>query len=109
MMTLAEKMAMLEPVRRARIEKEAEKLSKDYQTLQQLRKAQRMTQEQLARQLGVRQATIAQLERRSDLMLSTLRSYVEALGGKLELTVEFPGQTPLALHDFSTTASVEER
>lgn len=49
---------------------------------------------QLAKTLGIDHVTVAQMEKRSDLMISTLRSYIEAMGGKLNLTVEFPGRVP---------------
>ena len=64
-----------------------------------------MTQTQLAEMLGVRQATIAKMEKRSDLMISTLRNYVEAMGGRLSLIVEFPGRMPVHL---SGLGDVEE-
>ena len=66
-------------------------------TLQQLRRAQDMTQTHLAKQLGKSQVTIAQMEKRTDLLLSTLRHYVEALGGRLDLVVRFPDQPPVIL------------
>ena len=95
--TLKSKMAELAPERRERIEAETERLHQEYLTLQQLRKAKALTQAQLAETLGIRQATIAQMEKRSDLMISTLRSYVEAMGGRLNLIVEFPGRSPVHL------------
>jgi transcriptional regulator with XRE-family HTH domain len=98
--TLKDKMAQLTPERRARIEAEADRLHAEYQTLKDLRKARELTQAQLATSLGIRQATIAQLEKRSDLMISTLRSYVEAMGGRLRLTVEFPDKAPVSLEGF---------
>ncbi len=98
--SLQEKMAQLTPERRRKIEKEATRLHKEYLTLQQLRKARIMTQEELARKLGIRQASVAQMEKRGDLLISTLRGYVEAMGGKLQLTVEFPGQSAVVLEGF---------
>jgi transcriptional regulator with XRE-family HTH domain len=101
--TLKDKMAQLAPERRARIEAEAERLHAEYQTLKDLRRARHLTQAQLAESLGIRQATIAQLEKRSDLMISTLRSYVEAMGGRLRLTVEFPDKPPVSLEGLGDT------
>jgi transcriptional regulator with XRE-family HTH domain len=98
--TLKDKMAQLTPERRARIEAEADRLHAEYETLKDLRKARDLTQAQLAGTLGIRQATIAQLEKRSDLMISTLRSYIEAMGGRLRLTVEFPDKAPVTLEGF---------
>jgi transcriptional regulator with XRE-family HTH domain len=90
--TLKEKMATLDPARRASVEAEADRLHTEYLTLQELRKAKEMTQVQLAKTLGIQQATVAKYERQSDLLLSTLTSYVEAMGGNLKLMVEFPGK-----------------
>lgn len=55
-----------------------------------LRKAREMTQVALAQRLGVPQAAVSRMERRTDLLLSTLRGYVEGLGGTLELRAVFP-------------------
>ena len=95
--SLKEKLATLDPARRAAIEAEADRLHAEYLTLQELRKAKKLTQVQLAETLGVQQATVAKYERQSDLLLSTLTSYVRAMGGELKLMVEFPGTAPVAL------------
>ncbi len=95
--SLQEKLATLDPARRARIEVEAERLHTEYLTLRELRKARDLTQVQLAETLGIQQATVAKYERQSDLLLSTLTSYVRAMGGSLKLMVEFPGKEPVAL------------
>jgi DNA-binding XRE family transcriptional regulator len=64
--------------------------------LQQLRASFGLTQTELASTLGISQANIAQTEHRSDLLISTLRRYVEGItGGELCLTVEFPDRPPL--------------
>ena len=87
----------LDPERRADIEAETARLQAEYLTMQDMRKARELTQEKLAKTLGVKQATVAQMEKRSDLLISTLRSYVEAMGGDLKLVVEFPGRTAVVL------------
>jgi DNA-binding XRE family transcriptional regulator len=74
--TLKNKMARLTPERRARIEAEADRLHAEYQTLKDLRKARDLTQAELAQNLGIRQATIAQLvkaQRSHDFHLARLR------------------------------------
>ena len=58
--------------------------------LDQLRKAQEMTQLQLAEVLGVNQGEISKIERRSDIRISTLSEYIEAVGGRLEIRAVFP-------------------
>jgi len=95
--TLREKLDTLDAERRARIEGEADRLHTKYLTLQKLRKAKDLTQVQLAEVLGISQATVAKYERQSDLLLSTLSSYVKAMGGRLNLVVQFPGKEPVTL------------
>ncbi len=58
--------------------------------LYELRQARQLSQEQLARELHVRQANVSKIERRADMYISTLRSYVEAMGGELEIHAKFP-------------------
>jgi len=69
----------------------AKELMEEYDTLQKLRKARALTQEHVGRKLGKTQVTVAQLEKRTDFLLSTLREYVSALGGELDLVVRFEG------------------
>ena len=66
-------------------------------SLAELRRARAMTQEQLAADLHVGQASIAKLERRTDMYLSTLRRFVEAMGGELEIVARFPDQPQVRL------------
>ena len=66
-------------------------------TLKALRQAVQQTQEQMAAALGVRQDTISRLEKRSDMLLSTMRHYVESMGGKLELVAKFPDRPPVVI------------
>ena len=105
--TLRNKLDSLDPDRLARIEAEAERLHTEYMTLKALRTARELTQVQLARTLGVQQATVAKYERQSDLLISTLTSYVRAMGGELRLTVEFPGQSPIALDGIGVTPEAD--
>jgi DNA-binding XRE family transcriptional regulator len=58
--------------------------------LVELRNAREMTQVSLSKVLGMPQASISKMERRTDMYLSTLRSYIEAMGGHLELRAIFP-------------------
>lgn len=59
--------------------------------LADLRKALRVSQQELARTTGKSQAAVAQMEQRPDMKVSTLREAVEAMGGELELVAHFPG------------------
>jgi transcriptional regulator with XRE-family HTH domain len=86
-------LAALPPKRRAKVEQRAGELA----TLKDLRLAVERTQQDLATSLGVGQDTISRIERRSDLLLSTLRRYVQAMGGELELVARFPNRPPVSL------------
>ena len=66
-------------------------------TLKGLRKAAQRTQEDLAAALGVGQDTVSRLEKRNDMLLSTLRHYVESVGGRLDLVVRLPDRPPLVI------------
>lgn len=65
-------------------------LRDDYMTLQEIRKHQNITQEDMANLLGIRQENVSRMERRKDMRISTIKEYVEALGGKIEVTAVFP-------------------
>ncbi len=101
--TLNEKLNQLPEARREHILAEADRLQAEYLTLQMLRKAKKLTQAQLAEILNIQQVTVCKMEKRSDLLLSTLRSYVEAMGGKLSLTVEFPDLGTVVLDGLGDT------
>lgn len=58
--------------------------------LQELRKAHQMSQEHLAELLSTKQANVSRIERRTDMYISTLRSYIEAMGGELDIIARFP-------------------
>ncbi len=66
-------------------------------SLQELRRAHKLTQKKMPEVLGIGQDSVSRLEQRSDLLISTLRGYVEAMGGKLSLVAEFPDQEPVIL------------
>ncbi len=99
--SLREKLKTLDPDRRKRIEAGAADLIAAEMTLQQVRKARQLTQERLAEIMNISQDNICRIEKRSDLLLSTLRSYVEAMGGELHLTAKFPKKPPIELMGFS--------
>lgn len=88
--SLTDKLAGMVPERRARIEARAAEILADEMTLGQLRAALRQTQEEMASRLRMKQASVSRLERRGDMLLSTLRSYVRAMGGEIELVARFP-------------------
>lgn len=86
-------LAALPKARQQKVETRAMELA----TLKDLRQATQQTQQQLAATLGVGQDTISRLEKRSDMLLSTLRHYVESMGGRLELIARFPNRPPMLI------------
>src|SRR6266581_509518 len=87
----------LSPARRKKVESRAAELIAEEMSRQELRRAREQTQVQVAKILGITQDSVSRLEQRSDLLLSTLRSYIAALGGRLSLIAEFPDQDPVSL------------
>ena len=81
-----------DPARRERVDAE-KRLLDDVQTLMEPRQARGMTQEALAEIWDTSQANVSRVEHERDVYLSTLRTYIAALGGRLELLAVFPDQT----------------
>ncbi len=79
----------MEPERRDRIEERAQEMLLEL-ALQELRKARRLTQQQLATALGINQAALSKMERQGDMHVSTLRRILTAMGGELKLVAQFP-------------------
>ena len=77
------------PERRQRISDMKDELLADM-PLHELRRARALTQMELAETLNVNQPAVAKLEQRADIYVSSLRSYIEAVGGRLRIVAEFP-------------------
>jgi len=85
------------PESRRLIEQMAAELIAEELNLRELRRLRKLTQARLSKQLKIGQEGVSRIEKRSDLYLSTLRSYVEGVGGKLSLVVELPDRPPVIL------------
>jgi DNA-binding XRE family transcriptional regulator len=81
--------AKMSPESRAEIERRKERMLSEM-PLEHLRAARQLTQTSLATVLGVNQSAVSKLEKRTDMYLSTLRSYIEAMGGQLDIQAVFP-------------------
>jgi DNA-binding XRE family transcriptional regulator len=81
--------AQMSPESRARSEAKAERLIQEM-ALDEFRAARALTQEHLSTILGVKLSAISKLERRADMYVSTLRHFIEAMGGQLEIRAVFP-------------------
>jgi predicted XRE-type DNA-binding protein len=85
----SELVAKMPPERQARIEQMTEEL-RDEMDLAQLRTARQLSQAALGEILHVEQPAVAKLEKRTDMYVSTLRRFIEAMGGELEIVARFP-------------------
>ncbi|MGH9322394.1 MAG: helix-turn-helix domain-containing protein [Vicinamibacteria bacterium] len=97
--------ARIKPETRAHIESKARRLSEELH-LSQLRKARGLTQEAMADLLGVSQAEVSKMERRSELYIGTLRKFIEAMNGELVLAARFPDgvEVPIRLTEVEDAA-----
>jgi DNA-binding XRE family transcriptional regulator len=92
-----DKIKKLTPSQRKKVEARAAQLIAEEMTLRELRRARKLTQTRLAKKLGISQDSVSRLEKRSDLLLSTLRKTVEAMGGRLSLVAQFHDREPVVL------------
>ncbi|HEY4009949.1 MAG TPA: XRE family transcriptional regulator [Acidobacteriaceae bacterium] len=82
----------MSPERRARVETRVAR-TLERMALHELRRARKLNQSQVAAGLESAQSEVSKIENRADMHVSTLRQYVEALGGRLEMQAVFPDQT----------------
>jgi transcriptional regulator with XRE-family HTH domain len=95
--TLNEVLANLPKARQDRVASRYLVLKDELESLKALRKAAGKAQGDIASSLRISQPSVSKIEKQTDMYLSTLRNYVEAVGGDLELVVRFPKQAPLHL------------
>jgi hypothetical protein len=95
--TLKEFIGSLPAKERRAIEARAAELIAEEASLKDLRKAMGKTQVEMAKTLGVGQDAVSRVEKRADMLLSTLGEYVKGMGGDLALVAEFPDRPPVRL------------
>ena len=93
------------PERRQRISEMKSELLAEM-PLHELRRARELTQGDMAKMLKVNQPAVSKLEQRADIYVSSLRSYVEAVGGKLKIVAEFP-EGEVAITNFSEVGETD--
>lgn len=93
--------ADLPPDRRARIDARYREMKEDVESLRELRQAAGKAQADIASVLNIRQPSVSKIEKQTDMYLSTLRSYVRAIGGELDLVVRLPKGRALRLQHLS--------
>ena len=100
--TLDDVIKSLPAAQRRDIETQAARLIEDEMTLRDLRKAHELTQERMAEALHISQDGVSRIEKRREFLLSTRRSTVEAMGGKLRLVAEFPDRKAVVVSGFDS-------
>jgi DNA-binding XRE family transcriptional regulator len=102
--SLEEILRQLPEERRRRIEQRAAELIAEELNLREVRRLRKLTQARLSKKLNIGQEGVSRIEKRSDLYISTLRGYIEGLGGKLKLVVELPDRPPVILAGFGESS-----
>jgi len=97
----------LSSAQRKKVETRAAELIAEEMTLQELRRARKLTQVSVAKALGITQDSVSRLEKRSDILLSTLRKTVQVMGGNLSLVAEFPDRAPVVLSGIAEGAEAK--
>jgi hypothetical protein len=94
--------------RQQRIEARYQELRQEVESLRQLRQIAGKVQLEIAVSLNIKQPSVSKIEKQTDMYLSTLRRYVEAIGGELELVVKFPHRPALRLHRLGDALQASE-
>ena len=92
---LKEVLDALPPKRRAEIDRRFRELVNEVELLRELRKLSEKSQAKIAKTLKISQPAVSKIEKQTDMYLSTLRSYVEAIGGELDVIVRLPNRRPV--------------
>ena len=98
---LQDYIASLPAEEQAEITAQSQLLIKEEMGLRELRRALKLTQDQLAQEMGVAQPEISKIEQRTDTYVSTVRRFIEAMGGSLDLVARFPDSEPVRIMNFS--------
>ncbi|MGH7119620.1 MAG: XRE family transcriptional regulator [Acetobacteraceae bacterium] len=110
--TLDQVIAELPPERRERVDARYRELKQEVEGLRELREIAGKAQLDVAAALHIKQPSVSKIEKQTDMYLSTLRSYIEAIGGELELTVKLPKRPALKIYrlgDIAASVAREHR
>jgi DNA-binding XRE family transcriptional regulator len=103
--TLEEMLATESEEFRQSVKQRTAQLIAEELNLREVRRLRKLTQARLSKKLKIGQEGVSRIEKRSDLYISTLRGYVEGLGGKLKLVVELPDRPPVLLTGFGDSSA----
>jgi transcriptional regulator with XRE-family HTH domain len=110
--SLKEIIEKLPPERQANIQAHYRELKQEVEGLRELRQIAGKAQEEVAAALNIKQPSVSKIEKQADMYLSTLRGYIEAIGGKLELMVKLPSRpafTLQSLGDVGANPDIQSR
>ena len=103
--TLKSVLDALPPGRRAEIDRRFKELVDEVESLKELRRLSALSQARIAKKLEISQPAVSKIERQTDMYLSTLRSYVEAMGGELDVVVRLPKRRPVKVKSLEDVAA----
>jgi len=92
--------------RRARIDARYREMKDEVEGLRELRQVAGKAQADIANALNIKQPSVSKIEKQADMYLSTLRSYVEAIGGELDLVVRLPKRPALKLQHLGDISKI---
>ena len=92
-----DEIASLSPSQREKVEARYRELKDEAESLGDLRRAAGKAQADIAATLKIKQPSVSKIEKQTDMYLSTLRGYVEAIGGSLDLVVHLPSRAPIRI------------
>lgn len=105
--TMKQFIASLPQAAQEAIAQETARLVAEEMTLRELRKAREVSQRTVGENLHVNQAAVSKIERRTDMYISTLREYIEAMGGELDIIARFPDRPPVRINQFEELGDSE--
>lgn len=103
--TLKEVLDALPTEERAAVDRRFDELTDEIESLRELRRLSAMSQAKIAELLEISQPAVSKIEKQTDMYLSTLRSYVEAIGGELDIIVRLPNRPPVKLKSLEDVTS----
>src|SRR5258708_7946906 len=103
--TLKQVLDALPRKRRADIDRRFKELVNEVESLRELRRLANLSQAKMAKTLKISQPAVCKIEKQTDMYLSTLRSYVEAMGGELDVIVRLPNRAPVKVKSLEDMAS----
>jgi predicted transcriptional regulator len=103
--TLQDVLSALPPERLAEIDRRFDELVNEVESLKELRRISEISQVKIAESLKISQPAVSKIEKQTDMYLSTLRNYVEAMGGELDVIIRLPNRGPVKIKSLEDVAS----